>query len=84
MYLYYYIFRQRSSLPLPVYICPYHTKMNKSLVLEWPTFTDVYSFNCLLQQDEYEMVMKQRGGTKQNQEGMPNVFQSTFSQSEMK
>ncbi len=31
-------------MPLPVYSCPYHTKMNKSLVLEWPTFTDVYSF----------------------------------------
>ena len=31
-------------MPLPLYSCPYHTKMNKSLVLEWPTFTDVYSF----------------------------------------
>ena len=30
------------------------------------------------------MVMKQRGGTKQNQKGMLNVFQSTFSQSGMK
>ena len=29
--------------------CPYHTRINKSLVLEWPTFTDVYSFYCLLQ-----------------------------------
>ena len=41
MYLYYYIFRQRSSLPLPVYICPYHTKMNKSLVPEWPCIIEV-------------------------------------------
>ena len=30
------------------------------------------------------MAMKERGGTKQNQKGMPNVFQSTFSRSEMK
>ena len=37
-----------------------------------------------MKQDEYGMAMKERGGTKQNQEGMPNVFQSTFSQSEMK
>jgi hypothetical protein len=45
MYIYYYIMsHQRSSLPLPVYRCPYHTKMNKSLVLEWPTFIDVYSY----------------------------------------
>ena len=29
------------------------------------------------------MVMKQRGGTKQNQKGMLNVFQSTFSRSEI-
>ena len=55
MYVYYYIFRQRSSLPLPVYICPYHTKINKSLVLEWPTFTDVYSFTV-----SYKC--KERGG----------------------
>ena len=41
MYLYYYIFRQRSSLPLPVYICPYHTKINKSLVPEWPCIIEV-------------------------------------------
>ena len=55
MYLYYYIFRQRSSLPLPVYICPYHTKMNKSLVPEWPTFTDVYSFTV-----SYKLVFLKR------------------------
>ena len=30
------------------------------------------------------MVMKQRGGTKQNQKGMLNVFQSAFSRSEKK
>jgi hypothetical protein len=30
------------------------------------------------------MAMKERGGTKQNLEGMPNVFQSAFSRSEMK
>jgi hypothetical protein len=49
-YIYNYIMsRQRSSLPLPVYRCPYHTKMNKSLVLEWPTFIDVYSFSSHLQ-----------------------------------
>jgi len=41
MYVYYYIFRQRSSLPLPVYICPYHTKINKSLVPEWPCIIEV-------------------------------------------
>ncbi len=30
------------------------------------------------------MAMKERGGTKQNLKGMPNVFQSAFSRSEMK
>ena len=28
-------------MPLPVYICPYHTKMNKSLVPEWPCIIEV-------------------------------------------
>jgi hypothetical protein len=42
MYIYYYIMsRQRSSLPLPVYSCPYHTMMNKSLVPEWPCIIEV-------------------------------------------
>ena len=49
MYLYYYIVvKGRLCLYLFIHM-PYHTRMNKSLVPEWPTFTDLYSFYCLLQ-----------------------------------
>ena len=41
MYLYYYIFVKGRLCLYLLFICPYHTKMNKSLVPEWPCIIEV-------------------------------------------